>query len=321
MQHQTSKMHSIHYGPAIGSNMNLPEDFTLNINATYGEAGKIWLQQLDAHLEHLSTHWNCRFLRTVSNLSYSFVGLVELNTNHQIAVLKTAPSGSSIIAEANWLKNFKKGVPNIFDVYQERYAFLMERLEPGTSLKSLVKKEQDEAATRIIAQTILDLQFEKKELSLFQSCKHLTELAISLSFLENHVEKYLLSKAESLFRDLSADCTEDVLLHGDLHHDNILQSGSAWKVIDPHGYIGDPIAEVGPMIRNPNDCFPTDKPVAKVVERRLKILIETLPFDAKRIQAWTFCLTMLSAAWDIEGFGKVTGNTLEIARAIDKIKL
>ena len=58
-------------------------------------------------------------------------------------------------------------------------------------------------------------------------------------------------RVESIFNELCADCSNDIILHGDLHHDNILQSDTSWSVIDPHGYIGDPCAEVGPMIFNP----------------------------------------------------------------------
>jgi streptomycin 6-kinase len=35
-----------------------------------------------------------------------------------------------------------------------------------------------------------------------------------------------------------------VLLHGDLHQDNILSQGDDWLVIDPKGVIGFPINEI-----------------------------------------------------------------------------
>lgn len=294
---------------------NLPTDFVTNIQATYGKTGDIWLKQLPIHLETLSKLWDFNFIKPLSNLSYNFVGLVELNSNHELAILKTAPSGGSIASEVRCLKCFNKGVPHIFKMDEQLNAFLMERLEPGTSLKSLVIKEQDELATRIICQTILDLHTTQ---TMDSSFKHLSELVESLSYLKGHVKNYTLSKAESLFHDLSADRTKDVLLHGDLHHDNILQSGPSWKTIDPHGYIGDPAAEVGAMLRNPFDCFPTAQPLKKVIARRIKILTEMLPFDAQRMKAWGFCLTILSAAWDVEDFGHVTDNKIEIAQEIDK---
>lgn len=309
--------------------MELSKSFIDNLHTTDGEAGKNWLEQLPSHLDFLSKQWNFRFIKPVSDLSYNFVALVELNTNHEVVILKTAPTGRSIllIQEAHWLKCFHKGTPHIFEMDENKNAFLMERLVPGETLKSLVKAGQDETATRILCQTILELHSEDpapltstppSELASYQ---HISELASALAFLKGHRADNMLSKAKSLFFELSSDRKNDVLLHGDLHHDNILKSGSTWKVIDPHGYIGDPAAESSPMIFNPLDCFPQNHPLKHIIDMRLKILCEMLPFDPQRIKAWCFCRTLLSAAWDVEGFGQVLNNTIEIAQAIDKIKI
>jgi streptomycin 6-kinase len=120
--------------------MEMQSTFVTNIHATYGEAGTIWLEQLSSHLDLLSKQWNFRLIHTLPNLSYSYVALVELNSNHEIAILKTAPMGSGIISEVRWFSCFKRGVPRVFHVDEEHNAFLMERLDPGVSLKSLVKK-------------------------------------------------------------------------------------------------------------------------------------------------------------------------------------
>jgi len=40
------------------------------------------------------------------------------------------------------------------------------------------------------------------------------------------------------------------VLHGDLHHENILLDGDTYKAIDPHGRIGEKILEVGTFIEN-----------------------------------------------------------------------
>lgn len=298
--------------------MTLQPTFIENICAAYGESGKIWLEKLSSHLEALATHWDFRFIRAFSELSYNFVALVELNSTGELVILKTAPNEGSIVPEVHWLQHFNGVTPYILKVDEERNAFLMEYLDPGNSLKSLVKNQSDETATIIICQTILAL---KSTQPIPASFKHLSQLTESLPLLKEHIESSMLSRVESQFRELSTDRIPEVLLHGDLHHDNILQSGSSWKIIDPHGYRGDPAAEVGPMIHNPHDCFPMNKPLQKTIEARLKILAECLPFDPQRMQAWAFCLTLLSAAWDIEGSGKITNNKIAIAQAIIKTKV
>ena len=292
--------------------MKLSELFIKNIHATYGEEGKIWLSTLADHLEQLSLQWNFQMIRPVQDISYNFVAVVKLSSG--LAILKTAPPAARLMAEAEWLKAHKKSVPAILQMDKDRNAFLMEKLEPGTSLKYLVKEGADEKATRILSQVILDLQSAD---TLHQmNYQHISEHCSSLAFLRGHIDAALIDCAETLFKGLCADCSNDIVLHGDLHHDNILQSDTSWNVIDPHGYLGDPCAEVGTMIFNPLDCFPKQRPIQNIIKSRLNILAEMLPYDKERIKAWALCLTLRSAAWDIEGFGRPNDQTIEIAKIL-----
>ena len=295
--------------------MKLNTSFIKNIHATYGEEGKTWLGNLPAHLEKLSAQWNFQMIHPVKDISYNFVAVVKLQSG--LAILKTAPSAARLIAEAEWLKAHKKSVPIIFHIDKINNAYLMEKLEPGISLKYLVKEGNDEKATRIISQVILDLQSTD---TLHQmNYQHISEHITSFSLLSGHVDANIIDRATFVFKELCANCTNDIILHGDLHHDNILQNGTSWSVIDPHGYVGDPCAEVGPMIFNPLGCFPKHLPMEKVIESRLNILAEMLPFDLERIKAWAFCLALRSAAWDIEGFGSPDYQTMEIAKILYNI--
>jgi len=296
--------------------MNLSPTFTDTIQAVHGETGAAWLAQLPTQIEALSKRWNFRFIQPIVDLSYSFVGIVELNTA-VTAILKLIPDHTRMLTELHSLQCFSKGVPKIYAFDEENNMLLLEHIKPGDPLKTLVQVEQDETATRIICQAILTLQSEQKILYPFP---HLSELIKDLAALKGHTDSYLLSKAESLFHDLTFDRSQDVLLHGDLHHDNLIKNGTSWKAIDPHGYIGDRVAEVGAMIRNPMDCFPQEHSRTKITERRLEILAEELPFDPQRIKAWAFCMTILSAAWNIQDFGHLAKNEIELASLIDQTK-
>jgi len=298
--------------------MLLNRDFISNIGDVYGETGVSWLKELPASLAHLSSKWNFRFLRPFPRLSYSFVGLVEIPSNAKTAVIKMTPDIERVVIETRWLSCFPQSVPEIYEQDEKHSAFLMEHLEPGMTLKSIVEQGDDDAATRILCQTIRGLQSQQHPEFQF---RHLSELAKDLLHLKGRFDPGLLSQAESWFRELTSDRTQDVVLHGDLHHDNILSSSTGWKIIDPHGYAGDPAAEVGVLIRNPFDSFPKDRPLSKVIERRLRILKEELPFDAQKIKAWAFCMTVLSAAWTVEGHGRVTELEAQVASAIDQTQI
>lgn len=298
--------------------MHLNPTFIVNIRDLYGETGEGWIKDLPTLLSLLGSKWNFRFLNVMPDLTYNFVALVEMLPTGEIAILKMGPKDKNIGTEVRWLGCFDAGVPKIYWHDENHDAFLMERLEPGQSLKALVKAGDDDTATRIICHAIRNLQSHQQKQAEFT---HLSELAGSLSVLKNHLDDRTLSKAESLFHALTTDRTQDVILHGDLHHDNILSSGSTWKVIDPHGYVGDPVFEVGSMIYNPGDCFPHDQFISHIVERRLHLLAEELPFDPQRIKAWAFCKTALSIAWTVEDHGTIPEFEIEVLSAIDQAKI
>ncbi|MDF3034612.1 MAG: strB [Alphaproteobacteria bacterium] len=297
----------------------LNSSFVSNIHDLYGKGGDAWLKNLPDTLNQLSTLWQFSFLNPIPDLSYNFVGLVKMKATGKAAILKMAPKGmESLVTEMRWLKHIGKGVPEIYEFDEMHNAYLMEHLDPGHSLKSLVRAGNDNEATRIICQTIRSIQSPPPgELNF----PHLSEFSKAFPLLAGKFDARLLSKAQSLFNDLTLDRTGDVLLHGDLHHDNILASDAGWKAIDPHGYVGDPVAEGGAMIRNALDCLPHSHSIPNSVERRLKIMADELPFDAQRIKAWAFCATALSAAWSVEDHGSAPELVLQVAAAIDQAKV
>lgn len=298
--------------------MQLNPEFISNLQEIHGAAGDQWLRELPALIQELASAWDFEFLWPMPCLSYNFVGLVKLRATNGFAVLKLMPQGVNVIREMKWLASIEKGVPKVYVSDETRRAFLMEYLEPGQPLKTLVQAGADDAATKIICETIRSLQAQQHAEFNFP---HLSGEASALAILKGQWNDRLLSQAQTWFQELTEDRSQDVVLHGDLHHDNILSSGSGWKAIDPHGYLGDPAAETGAMIRNPLDCFPKNQPLIKVLEQRLRLMSEELPFDPQRIKAWTFCLTVLSAAWTLEGHGRLPALEVEVAAAIDQIKL
>lgn len=303
--------------------IKLNPEFISNIRDLYLEEGVSWLKTLPDLIDQLSRRWQFRFMQPMPNLTYNFVGWVEQlsatpNTD-KTAILKiTHPQAGCGMNEARWLGSFQAGVPRVIGIDESRWAFLMEHLKPGSPLKSLALSGEDDQATRIIAQTIRCLETNRKPALGF---KHISELSEALAALTGRFDAQLLSKAESLFRELTVDRTKDVLLHGDLHHQNILSSGLGWKAIDPHGYIGDPAFEVGPMIYNALEVSPQGKSITEVVARRLDILTEELPFDAQRIRAWTFCRTVLSISWSAQDHGVIPKLETEVASILSRFRV
>lgn len=81
-----------------------------------------------------------------------------------------------------------------------------------------------------------------------------------------------------------------MLLHRDLHHDNILKHGNEWKVIDPKEVIGDPVYEVAAFIRNPMpELLTLDTTThTQMFHLRMMKFAQILAFPAQRILDWCF---------------------------------
>jgi streptomycin 6-kinase len=91
------------------------------------------------------------------------------------------------------------------------------------------------------------------------------------------------------------------LLHGDLHHFNILAARRRpWLAIDPKGLAGEAAYEVGALLRNPDPRLYTD---SQVQRRRVDVLHQELGFEKDRILGWGVAQAVLSAWWNFEDSG------------------
>src|SRR5262245_55433144 len=134
--------------------MQINSTFISNIQDLYGKEGTAWINELPSHVTQLAEKWGFRFLKVMPGLTYNFVALIEIISTGESAILKMAPRNKSITTEVRWLRCFNEGVPKIYWYDDEHHAFLMERLEPGQSLKTLVRAGDDDSATKIICHTI-----------------------------------------------------------------------------------------------------------------------------------------------------------------------
>jgi streptomycin 6-kinase len=90
-------------------------------------------------------------------------------------------------------------------------------------------------------------------------------------------------------------------LHGDLHHENILQAQrQPWLAIDPKGVVGEPAYEVGALLRNMAPRLLKGSQPSQIVARRAGILSEELGFDRTRLLGWGLAQAVLAAWWCIE---------------------
>ena len=76
-----------------------------------------------------------------------------------------------------------------------------------------------------------------------------------------------------------------------------------WLVIDPKGFIGDPIYEVAAFIRNPIPELLDSKNAASIIDNRVKRFAEIFEFSLQRIFDWCFVQAVLAWIWVLEDGG------------------
>ncbi len=113
-----------------------------------------------------------------------------------------------------------------------------------------------------------------------------------------------------------ASAAAPVLLHGDLHHGNVLAARrEPWLAIDPKGLIGEPAFETVALLHNPERLLSAPQP-GRILARRVDQLSEHLGFDRQRIRGWGIAQGVLAAYWGLEDAGQVWEQALTCAQLL-----
>ena len=212
----------------------------------------------------------------------------------QPVVLKVTSSEGAEAREGEVLAAFAgRGAVRVFA--HSPGAVLMERACPGSALLDLVHAGRDEEATAILARTLAWMRPEAAPPGLPTVESLGADLASG-----GPVPGDLLHAARAAHATLCASQGEVRLLHGDLHHENLLfDRARGWLAVDPKGVVGELAYEAGAFLRNPwgqPDLFAD--PVR--LRARLAILERTLPLDLARVRSWAFVQAVLAGVWAAE---------------------
>jgi streptomycin 6-kinase len=179
-------------------------------------------------------------------------------------------------------------------------AVVLERLEPGTPLAVLAGNGEDDEATRILARTIRQMRADTIPPGVPTAADLGASFARYLKDRTSEVPAPLVQTAMHVYFDLCASQTNVRLLHGDLHHDNVLfDARREWIAIDPKGVIGELEYELAAGLRNPIDR-PDVFGDPRGFDRRVNRFARDLPVDAGRVKRWAFATAVLAAIWTVE---------------------
>ncbi len=212
----------------------------------------------------------------------------------------------------------KFGGRGVVQVYEHMAgAALFEKLDPGEPLAALTLAGRDDEATEILA-TMLGRMAPGDPPEGCPTVEQWGEGFMRyLGSGDERIPHTLLEPAHRIFRDLSRTQRVPALLHGDLHHYNVLSDRArGWCAIDAKGVVGELEYELGAALRNPVDR-PDLFAKLDVVERRLDHFGLGLGIDASRARGWCFAQAVLAAIWSIEdGHAEQGEGALVLARAL-----
>ena len=235
-------------------------------------------------------------------------------------VLKLAKGAGDEARSGEMLRAF--GTEGAVRVYEaEVGAVLLERLEPGEELVSLVRRGDDDQATRILADVIARLAGHEAPHGTVTVAEYGRAFDWYVRTDDQQIPADLVREAHDLYRNLAATQDTAMLLHGDLQHYNVLNDNErGWLAIDPKGVVGELEYEVGALMRNPME-LPELYTQRATIERRLEILTSLLPLDRSRALRWCFAQAVLSAIWGVEdGYTiKPDHGGLHLARTLNQM--
>ncbi|MEI9989372.1 MAG: aminoglycoside phosphotransferase family protein [Rhizomicrobium sp.] len=212
------------------------------------------------------------------------------------ALLKAFKADSDEAPSARYLA-LHNGHGTVRVLESDDRAILVERIAPGTMLKTLVLEGRDDEATHIVCDTIENLQGARADPADWpgheeQRAEYARHVA------HPPLTKDIVDRARALFLELDATESAPVLLHGDLHHENILcDVARGWLAIDPKGVRGELAFELAAPLRNPPerpDIFASKTQM----DRRVRIYCERLGLDRERVLGWCVARNCIAALWN-----------------------
>jgi streptomycin 6-kinase len=293
----------------------LPPALIRSVVESWKDRGSRWLAELPDLIDSIAAEWQLAVGRPYP-MSYHWVARVT-GADGVPGVLKIGVPDGHMAPEAEALRIFDgDGAMRLLAEDLERGALLIERAEPGKTAATIVPKD-DAGATDLLVEvgrrmhrappadcTLPHLRGEGADLR-----RYLRRFRAA-----GPLSRRLVERAAELF-DALCDSAEDRVLHGDLHHDNVLRTGDSWRAIDPFGRVGDPGFDCGPMLYNP-DPARRDATLLRLVPARIEQLTDGFAMPIERVRAWGFVMGVLSEVWNSEG-GAVGTRALDVAELLE----
>lgn len=287
------------------------------------------MKTIPESIAHLSQKWQLTDIRPLVKISA---------TSNYVARAYSAPYAHDVVLkiliadtkEPQALKLFHgNGYVKLLEYDQEYNGILLESITPGNTLSTLFPHD-DARSLEIMAALVKKMERtniagHEKEFPTVE--QWMEEMRI---FESKKIPRYMLQKAYNLSQKLLSKNLPMHLLHGDLHHENIIQCAEdkpsparpdpelverdeKWIIIDPKGVIGSVEFEVIRFLMNPIPALLEQPHPKEIIEHRIAQLHAIFGFEKERMRDWLFVQAILSACWAEEGEGNLFDYFMRVA--------
>ena len=251
------------------------------------ESGRAWLANLPIVVAELAREWNLELGAAFAGANVSYVAPAMRGTEH--VVLKVQWPDDESAHEADALRVWNgAGAVRLLAHDMKRHALLIERCLPGTYLAAA-----DVDALAVLTDLLPRLWKAGGppfKLLMDEALGWAATLYADWDAAGQPCERSLVDAAAAFLDQLARSQGEQVLVHQDLHGENVLAAErEPWLVIDPKPLAGEREFSLAPIIRS----FELGHSKSDVIYR-LDRLSSELALDRDRARRWTIAQTI---AW------------------------
>ncbi len=260
------------------------------------ERGKLWLAELPVLVAACERRWSIELESPFENLSYNYVAHARRADGTAVVLKVNLPTPESI-TEVEALRSFDgRGAVRLLESDLELRALLLEQVRPGTPLSALGDDVAEISAAADVMRRLWRPAPTEHGFPL--AVEWLADARGRDVLLETKEKHPWIRDALSAANELASEPHPQLLLHGDLHHDNILASErDGWLAIDPQGVIGEPAWEIAPILVN---NLPEDASTwPALMRRRADQLSEELGLERRRVYIWSAVRALQGAFWSL----------------------
>jgi len=205
--------------------------------------GEKFHDKILVNLPKYATQWSLSNLEQIDYYSLSCL-FTCVSKEYGACILKFGMHLEIAETEYYVLKDFDgNGLCKVYEADISNGVLLIERIVPGTQL---IDEPDQDIRLNEFCELVQKLHKPPTDIAKYPS--YMDWVNSMTAFIKNRSDYSALYnemvKAEELCRQLWGKYTVRLLLHGDMHHENILLGKDGHCAIDPLGVIGDPVFDI-----------------------------------------------------------------------------